>query len=80
MTRFFGMIPASEIVIEQSFTDSYGMGIVIQANTKGWTIIRSKSALKYKDVVNTADENYREAYNTASSLYGSLKSHNPWWE
>lgn len=80
MTRFFGLIPRNEIIIEKSYTDSTGTGIIIQANTKGWTIARSRNGTIYEDHIKSAIDNFTDAYNKAFKLYGDLREHSPWWD
>jgi hypothetical protein len=62
MNRFFGMMPTSEIKRMQSFKVGYEqLTVTIQAGENGWTILYADSSSKYKDVVDTTDNNFDKA-------------------
>ena len=64
MDRFFGMMPVSEIEITKNYKDQDGLGISIDAGKNGWTVRWADHSSNYKDVVATAEENFKEAYNS----------------
>lgn len=72
MKRMFGMMPSSEISIEKRYKDDMGLRITIQAGVHGWSVIYADSSSDYQDVDNTADENFKVAYNKATKCLGSL--------
>jgi hypothetical protein len=62
MNRFFGMMPTSEIKRMQSFKVGFEqLTVTIQAGENGWTILYADSSSKYKDVVDTTDNNFDKA-------------------
>lgn len=64
MNRFFGMMPSSEVKIEKRFKVGVNqLTVTIQAGENGWTIIYADSSSDYKDVVNTAENNFNDALN-----------------
>jgi hypothetical protein len=65
MKRFFGMMPSNEIVIEKRYEDTIGLRITIQAGLHGWTIIYADNSTDYKDIDDTAEANFKAAYDLA---------------
>jgi hypothetical protein len=72
MRRFFGMMPSAEIEIEKQYKDKNGYRITIQSGQHGWTVIYTDSSTEYKDIDCTTDENFKAAYNLATSRLGEL--------
>ena len=68
MNRFFGMMPSSEVQISKTFKDRNGRKIIIDAGKNGWTIMWADHSSDYKDVEDTAENNFQEALT-------KLKSH-----
>ena len=61
MKRFMGMMPSSEIEISKVFKDDLGLKITVEAGENGWTILYADNSSEYKDVQNTAQNNFDEA-------------------
>lgn len=72
MKRFFGMMPSSEIKKEKCYKDKYGYKIRIQSGLNGWTIIYADSSTDFRDITNSVDENFNDAYNLAVARLGNL--------
>ena len=72
MKRFFGMMPSSEIKKEKCYKDKYGYKIRIQSGLNGWTIIYADSSTDFRDITNSVDENFNDAYNLAVARLGTL--------
>lgn len=68
MNRFFGMMPSSEVTISKTYKDRLGLKITIDAGKNGWTIMWADYSSDYKDVEDTAENNFQEAL-------AKLKSH-----
>lgn len=73
MKRRLGLIPAKLVDREEIFLDQNGRRVTIQACSEGWTIIFAGQSILYKDVVDSTNNNYIKAYNTAVSRLGVLK-------
>lgn len=76
MKRFFGVMPAEEIEIKRGFRDSSGLCIWIEAGPNGWTIIWADHSTDFKDVVNTPENNFKEAYDYIVGCLGELEELN----
>lgn len=61
MQRFFGMMPSSEVEIEKRYKDKCGDDVKIQAGKHGWTITWPDYSSTFKDVDDTAENNFAEA-------------------
>jgi len=62
MKRFMGMMPSSEVKKQKSFKVGDGQLIVtVQAGKNGWTILYADSSSRYKDVVDTTENNFNSA-------------------
>jgi len=72
MKRFFGMMPSSEIELEERYLDTNSYKISIQAGPHGWSIIYADSSSEYVDVDAKADENFKTAYGIATKNLGVL--------
>ena len=72
MKRFFGMMPSTEIEMEKHYKDSNGYRITIQAGLHGWTIIYADASSEFKDINNSTDKNFKDAYNLAVNKLGIL--------
>lgn len=72
MNRFFGMMPSSEIELEEHYIDKNGYTIIIQAGVHGWTIIYADSSSDFKDINKSSDENFKDAYTKAATNFGIL--------
>jgi hypothetical protein len=57
MKRFFGMMPSSEVKLEKTYVDEFGMKIMIQSSENGWSILYSDGSSEYQDVVDTVENN-----------------------
>lgn len=61
MVRLFGMMPSTEIEISKTFSDDLGLKIKVQAGKNGWTILYADSSSDWKDVEDTAENNFQNA-------------------
>lgn len=75
MKRFFGMMPSSEIKMQKTFVDNYGLKITIQAGENGWTILYADSSSKYRDVVDTTENNFNDALACLRATIGEIKEY-----
>ena len=66
MNRFMGMMSSSCIEISKDFKDENGLKVHIDAGPEGWTIIYADHSSDYKDVNATSEDNFKEAFETAS--------------
>ena len=72
MKRFFGMMPSSEVEISKTFKDDCGFKDIIQAGKKGWTIIYADYSTEYKDVEDSAENNFKSALSVLKSRFFSI--------
>jgi len=72
MDKVLGMMPRKEIEIEERYLDINGYDIVIQAGVHGWSILYSGLSSEFKDIDDSSDNNFKEAYNIATSNLGIL--------
>jgi len=72
MKRFFGMMPSSEIELEERYLDKDSYNISIQAGPHGWSIIYADSSSEYADIDATSEENFETAYGIAAKNLGIL--------
>jgi hypothetical protein len=73
MNRFFGMMPSSEIKIEKQFrVELSRLVVTIQSGENGWTIIYADSSSEYKDIVDTAENNFDTAMNVLKSHFDNI--------
>lgn len=61
MNRFFGMMPWKLVEISKTFKDDLGLRIRVEAGKNGWTILYADSSTEYKDVEDTAENNFQSA-------------------
>lgn len=78
MERFFGFMPSEFIDYIGKFKTRNGSKVTVQAGSEGWTIImtdifRNKDNLYTKDVVATAEDNYKAAYERTYELHPDLE-------
>lgn len=71
MNRFFGMMPSSEVEISKKYRVSDG-NVVIDAGKNGWTILYADGSSDYKDVVDTAENNFNNAYEVLKSNFSEI--------
>lgn len=64
--RFFGMMPSSEISIHKEYKDQYNLSIGIDAGVNGWTVRWADCSTTFRDVQNTAEANFNEAYKSVT--------------
>ena len=67
MKRFMGMMPANEIEISKLYTDDSGLKISINAGRNGWTIIYADYSSEFRDVEDTAENNFQSALTVLKS-------------
>lgn len=72
MLRFNGMMPVNDIEKEETFKDSFGLNVIIQAGPLGWSIIYSDGSAKWKDENITTEENFNNAFKIAEVELGTL--------
>lgn len=51
------MMPSSEVKLEKTYVDEFGMKIMIQSSENGWSILYSDGSSEYQDVVDTVENN-----------------------
>ncbi len=71
--RLFGMMPANAVQMEKTFIDELGLAIIIQAGASGWTILYADGSSEYKDVPDTAENNFNKAYLKLKSKFNNIK-------
>jgi len=69
MNRFFGMMPSECIEISKSYKDENGLRIHIDAGKEGYTVRYADCSSEYADINATAEDNFKSAYNIASSHF-----------
>lgn len=72
MTRFFGMMPISEVALSKKFIDENGLTVLIQAGTGGWTIIFADTSTSYEDCEDSVQNNFNKAIREAESVLGKI--------
>lgn len=78
MNRFFGIMPADEVEITKYFKDANDLTIRIEAGPNGWTIIWADHSTNYSDVLDTSENNFAKAFDTAVGIIGPLRFLNGW--
>ena len=73
LERFFGVMSSDEVEARGVFRDSNGMRLNIEDGPKGWTIIWADYSTTFKDVNETTERNFEEAYDSATKSVGPLK-------
>ena len=61
MKRFMGMMPVNKIKIEKIYRDDLGFEITVQAGEHGWTILFADYSSIYRDIDDTAENNFEAA-------------------
>ena len=61
------------VEISKSFKDSANFSVVIEAGSEGWSIIWADSGIDYRDEHDSAQNNFKKAYDMAVSTVGSLR-------
>lgn len=73
MKRFFGRMPSSCVEKEVRFDTGNGLHLTIQAGAEGWTIIFVDGGTEYKDICQSVEDNFNEAYKQACEYFPILK-------
>lgn len=73
MKRFFGMMPSDCIEKEKRFKTESGLVLQIQAGREGWTIIYADGSSEYKDISDTTENNFNEAYERVKKLFPEME-------
>lgn len=68
MKRFFGMMPSEEISISKNYKYD-NQNYLIDAGSKGWTIIYPDNSTDYKDETKLDVENFNEAFKKLKERY-----------
>lgn len=66
------MMPSSEVTLEKTYKDKYGLTLRLEAGPHGWTVIYADGGTEYKDVDATPEENLEAAYQQALSHFSEL--------
>lgn len=72
MQRFFGRMLSSEVTLQKTYKDKYGLTLRLEAGPHGWTVIYADGGTEYKDVDATPEENLEAAYQQALSHFSEL--------
>lgn len=75
MRSLFGLMPSEEVSIERRFKDTNGLGLLIQAGSKGWSIIYADHSSEYMDSNETPENNFEKAYRVATDAVGHLTAY-----
>ncbi len=75
--RFFGMMPSSEVKIRKHYRDQHNLPISIDAGSSGWTVTWADYSTSYRDIENTPEANFKEAYDSVVKKGFSLKEEVP---
>lgn len=73
MKRFFGKIPYYCIEKEVRFDTGDGLYLTIEAGPEGWTIIYADGGTEFKDIVDTTENNFNEAYECAKRYFPKMR-------
>lgn len=73
MNRFFGMMPSDCIEKEARFDTGNGLFLRIQAGSEGWTIIFADGGTEYRDICQSVEDNFKEAYEQARRYFPTLE-------
>ena len=73
MKRMFGMMPSSEVEIEKLYRDDLNLKIIIQSGKHGYSIIYADSSAEFKDIDDTAENNFNLALSIVKEKLGELK-------
>lgn len=76
MQRFRGKMPSSLIEITKAFKDDLGLRITIDAGKNGWTIIYADGSTEFKDVEDTAENNFQSALSVLKSHFNVIECEN----
>ncbi len=76
MKRIFGTMPIHCIELRKTFKDKNGFKLTIEAGSEGWTVIYADHSTNYADAVDTAENNFKKAYDTAVNNVGLLEECN----
>lgn len=77
MKRFFGMMPSDEIAIEKEYKTDDSYKITIQAGPNGWSVLYPDGSSYWGDAENTTEENFKTAYDSATTQFGVLTEEAP---
>jgi len=72
MERIFGLIPDDKVVMEKKYRSDRNDIFHLQANDEGWTIIFNDGSVEFKNVRQTTQENFNEAYDYINSEFEYL--------
>lgn len=72
MQRFFGRMLSSEVTLEKTYKDKYGLTLRLEAGPHGWTVIYADGGTEYKDIDALPEENLEAAYQQALSHFSEL--------
>ena len=72
MQRFFGRMLSSEVTLEKTYKDKYGLTLRLEAGPHGWTVIYADGGTEYKDIDALPEENLESAYQQALSHFSEL--------
>ena len=67
------MIRASDVIIQHTYKDQFGLSIIIQANKEGYSIIYADYSSENGGSKSTARANFITAYRKATQNLGRLK-------
>lgn len=74
MNRFFGLMPTDKIEISKDYIDDEGQVTHIEAGREGWTILWHDHSTTYADELDTAENNFKKAFNEACKLSESFRN------
>ena len=73
MNRFIGMMPSSEVKKEEQFKVGVGrLTVTIQAGENGWTILYADNSSEYKDIIDTVENNFDNAFNLLKTQFNNI--------
>lgn len=60
-------MPAADIEISKTYKDQYGKHITIEAGKTGWSVLWADGGTDYKQVEDTAENNFQKAIDLIKS-------------
>lgn len=73
----FGIMPAADVEISKTYKDQYGMHITIEAGKTGWSVLWADGGTDYKQVEDTAENNFQKAIDLIKSHHFELAEIKP---
>ena len=73
MKREYDLLPIYELYIVGIYKNKNNRRVILEAGTKGWTVVYEDGTVAYKDINASKEENFASAYITAEDVLGKLR-------